>query len=126
MEIEWEENDHSWIGTPKRVVYPRFEACHACDSIDHHWRLNMTQSPDARPIEVRQLRSLDDAKAFAEGLLAELDHVNENSVPARSHFDAQVRQAPRVTNAQAQPQESLRSRAVAFWRSWQSVQSPSE
>ncbi len=125
MEIEWEENDHSWIGTPK-TVYPRFEAWHACDSIDHRWRLNMTQSPDARPIEVRQLRSLDDAKAFAAGLLAEFDHVNENSVPVRSHFDSQERQAPRVASAQAQRQESLRTRAVALWRSWQSVQSPSE
>ena len=125
MKIEWQENAYCWIGTSK-TVYPRFEAWRSCDSADDHWRLNMTQSQDARPIEVRQLPSLDDAKAFAEGLLAEFDHINENIVSVRSHFDSQERQASRVASAQPQPQEPLRTRAVALWRSWQSVQSPSK
>jgi hypothetical protein len=125
MEVEWQENAYCWIGTSK-TVYPRFEAWRSFDSPDDHWCLNMTQSPDAEPITVRQLPSLDDAKEFAEGLLAEFEHVNENIVPVRSHFDSQERQAPRVASARPQPQAPLRTRAVALWRSWQSVQSPSE
>lgn len=80
MKIEWQENVHCWHGMPK-TVFPRFEAWRSDESVKDLWCLNMIKNPNARLIKVRHLQSLDVAKDFAEGLLAEFDYVPDWSLP---------------------------------------------
>ena len=70
MKIKWQEKAHCWYGMPK-TAFPRFEAWRSDEAGSDPWCLNMVKSPNTRPIKVRNLQSLDAAKAFARGLLAE-------------------------------------------------------
>ena len=79
MKIKWQEKAHCWYGTP-RGAFPRFEAWRSDEAGSDPWCLNMVKSPNARPIKVRNLQSLDAAKAFARGLLAEFSWISEAGV----------------------------------------------
>ena len=55
----------------------------------------MLMSPNARPIKVRRLQSLDDVKEFAQGLLAEFDWIPDTGAPAGGSRNAdKLRAAP--------------------------------
>jgi len=74
MKIQWQQDDHCWHGTLK-TAFPRFEAWRSDESVEDPWCLDMIKNPTARPIKVRYLQSLNAAREFAEGLLAEFDYV---------------------------------------------------
>ena len=80
MKIKWEKNTCSWIGTAKKS-YPRFEIWCSDNLLDNCWCLNITRGRYMGAIEVRDLRSLEDAKLFAEGSLEELDYISDSSLP---------------------------------------------
>jgi len=103
MRIKWQENARCWIGTPK-TDYPRFEAWRCDESAEDPWCLDMIRSPNARPIKVRQLQSLENAKEFAKGLLAEFDYVTDRSVPVTIGSDSEEAPAHRAAGIQPLPQ----------------------
>lgn len=93
MTIEWEKNASSWIGTAK-TDYPRFEAWRSDNPVDNRWCLNITRGQYVKPIEVRELQSLEAAKQFAEGALKELDYGSDSSLPVTTHCHAQETRMP--------------------------------
>ena len=103
MMIEWEENTYCWIGTSE-TVFPRFEAWRSDESVDDPWCLNMVRSSNAKPIRVCHLQSLDAAREFAEGLLAEFDYVPDGNLPVTGGGDAEQTLMSRVAGIQPQPQ----------------------
>lgn len=103
MKIRWQENARCWRGAPK-TVFPRFEAWRSDESVEDPWCLNMVKSPNARPIKVRHLQSLDAAKAFAQGLLAEFDYVAEQDMPVTVGGDPERTHRSRVASIRPQPQ----------------------
>ena len=88
MKIKWEKKACCWIGTSK-TAFPQFEAWRSAESVDDPWRLNMVKSPNARPIRVRCLQSLDAAEEFAEGLLTEFVYVSDRNLPVVVGRDAE-------------------------------------
>lgn len=103
MTMKWKENCRCWIGKPK-ASYPRFEAWRSDDSAEDPWCLDMFTSPNARPIKVRHLESLDAAKEFAEGLLAEFDYIPGRAVPAGAARESKERRVPQVVRIRPLPQ----------------------
>ncbi len=103
MRIRWQESDYCWHGAPK-TVFPRFEAWRTNEPVEDPWCLNMIKSPNARPIKVRHLQSLDAAKEFARGLLAEFDYVPDKSVPATVGSDPERLRLLRVAGVDPRPQ----------------------
>lgn len=53
--------------------YPRFEAWQQDDSRDKHWCLNIRQSANQHPIEIRELPSLRAVEKLIEGFLEDSD-----------------------------------------------------
>lgn len=95
MKIRWEENSRCWCGAPK-TVFPQFEAWRRDDSDEEPWCLNMVKSPNAKPIKVRGLQSLEAAKAFARGLLAEFDYVPDRGAAVTVGAEAERARVSRV------------------------------
>lgn len=97
MKIKWEENSRCWYGAPK-TVFPQFEAWRSDESSEDPWCLNMVKSPNARPLRVRGLQSLEAAKEFARGLLAEFDYVPERGAPVAVGGEAKQAAVSRVAS----------------------------
>ncbi|MEA3226804.1 MAG: hypothetical protein U9Q07_12715, partial [Planctomycetota bacterium] len=81
MKIKWHENARCWHGTAKKT-FPQFEAWRSAEYADGPWCLNVLKSPNAGPIAVRCLQSLDAVKQFAQELLAEFVYMPEANLPA--------------------------------------------
>ncbi len=94
MKIEWKEDACSSWGTAE-MPFPRFEAWPCDDYVEDSWRLDMLRSPNSRPIGVRGLQSLDAAKEFAEGLLAEFAPAPDRGLPVTVGRNSGQRYAPR-------------------------------
>lgn len=84
MNIEWIKNTHCWTGTTG-TGYPRFESWNSNGSVDGQWCLRVILNPGEKPIEVNQLRSLDEVEQFAEGMLMGLDHSSDSRLPVENH-----------------------------------------
>jgi len=84
MNIEWGESTRCWVGKT-RTSYPRFEAWDSDGTGDCRWRLRAVLNPGAKSIEVSGLRSLDEVRQFAAGMLTGLDGSSGGKLPVESH-----------------------------------------
>jgi len=84
MSIEWGKNSRCWVGKT-RAGYPRFEAWDSDGDGDGRWCLMVILNPGARPIEVSELHSLDEARQFATGMLTGLDGGGGDGLPVENH-----------------------------------------
>jgi len=96
MSIEWGKNSRCWVGKTQ-TGYPHFEAWDSNGAGDGRWRLRVFLNPGARPIEVSELHSLDEARQFAAGMLTGLDGHSEGRVPAESH-DGMAEEVPCIVS----------------------------
>jgi hypothetical protein len=100
MKIKWEESSRCWYGAPK-TVFPQFEAWRSDESGEDPWCLNMVKSPNAKPIRVRGLPSLEAAKEFARGLLAEFDYIPDRSTAVAVRGEAERARVSRVAGVRS-------------------------
>jgi len=103
MRIHWQENARRWHGAPK-TAFPRFEAWRSEEYAEDPWCLDMFRSPNAKAIKVRHLESLDAAKAFAQGLLAEFDYVAERDLSVAVAADRGQRRTGSLAVVRPRPQ----------------------
>lgn len=103
MKIKWQEKARCWYGVPKSS-FPRFEAWRSDEAGNDPWCLNMVKSPNARPIKVRHLQSLDDAKEFAQGLLAEFSFTPDTDVTVGEHRKAEKARIAQTFGIEPLPQ----------------------
>jgi len=101
MSIKWNENPRFWRGRG-RMAFPRFEAWRSDEYAEGRWCLDMFERPFARPITVRRLPSLEAAKEFAEGLLAEFVHTPDGDLPVTADRDEEQTYIPAPAGMQPQ------------------------